>query len=296
MLATPIPIARTTRALAALVLAVLVSACGGATSRHGGAAAAPSPAVVRAPLMGVTAVMPPDDPVDGAEFVVASPWARSIVAAEDRAPSDRALDRERRPAELLTFLRVQPGMRVAVLIAGTGYTTELLARAVGPTGVVYAENPALTRASVGRAWASRLATPAMRPVVQVGRELDAPLPPEAKDLDLVVINLVYHDAIRLGVDRGRMNRAVYAALRSGGKYVVVDHSARSGDGFGQAGTLHRVEPWAVSREVEDAGLQFERWSDFLRNDADTRDWNASPELTRERGDTSDRFALMFVKP
>ena len=167
--------------------------------------------------------MPPDE--------AASTHAQAIVMAADRSEADRRFDVERRPAELLTFLGVDPGSRVALLVAGVGYTAELLARAVGPGGTVYAENPGFVLATAETAWSSRMTSPTMKPVVRVDRELADPLPPEAKDLDLVVINLVYHDTVWLGVDREQMNRGVFGALRSGGKYVVIDHAARPGAGL-----------------------------------------------------------------
>jgi predicted methyltransferase len=136
----------------------------------------------------------------------------------------------------------------------------------------------------------------MKTVVRVDRELDAPFPPEAKDLDLVVINLVYHDTVWLGIDREEMNHAVFAALRSGGRYAVLDHSAVHGSGLADAKALHRIDEATVRAEVEHAGFVFRTADSFLRNPADTRDWNASPEAAGARRGTSDRFVLMFVKP
>ena len=135
----------------------------------------------------------------------------------------------------------------------------------------------------------------MRTVVRVDRELADPIPPEARDLDLVVLNLVYHDSVWLGIDRARMNGAVFAALRKGGKYVIIDHSARPGVGLADTRTLHRIDQAVVTEEVERAGFRLEREADFLRNPSDKRDWNDSPEATPEWADDSDRFALMFVK-
>ena len=77
-----------------------------------------------------------------------------------------------------------------------------------------------------------MSTPAAKNIVRVDRELDDPFPPEARDLDLVLINLVYHDTVWLGVDREKMNRAIFSALKRGGKYFVVDHGARPGTGQG----------------------------------------------------------------
>lgn len=228
--------------------------------------------------------------------IFASAEARAIVAAPDRSEEDRRIDPGRRPAELLTFLHVGPGMRVGELVAGGGYTAELLARAVGPTGVVYAENPRVILARSGDLWSARLARPAAKNIVRVDRELDAPFPLEARGLDLVVINLVYHDTVWLGVDRDRMNREVFAALRPGGTYAVVDHSARPGRGLADVQTLHRIDESVVRAEVGRAGFVLKTADSFLRNPSDPRDWNDSPVAAEGRRGTSDRFALLFQKP
>jgi len=223
--------------------------------------------------------------------------AQAIVAANDRTPQDRAIDPGRRPVETLTFLRLEPGMHVAELGAGGGYTTELMARAVSPGGEVYAQNPEVFVSSFLKTiWPARLARPAMKNVVRVDREFDDPLPAEAKDLDLVLINVIYHDVSYMPVDRDKMNKAVFDALRPGGAYVVIDSSARSGTGTSDAKTLHRIDEDFVRGEVLKAGFQLRDEGSFLRNPQDTRDWNSSPPAAGERRGTSDRFALRFVKP
>jgi predicted methyltransferase len=225
------------------------------------------------------------------------PYARTIVDAEDRSAADRALDAGRRPEALLAFADVRSGMRVAELGAGGGYTTELLARAVGPSGVVYAQNSRfILERFAAKPWAERLAKPVMANVVRLDRDFDDPLPPEVRNLDRVVMVLFYHDTVWMGTDRRQMNETVFRALKPGGLYVVVDHSARPGTGYADVRTLHRIEESAVRREIEDAGFQLARESDFLRNPADPRDWNDSPTAAGERRGTSDRFALAFVKP
>jgi len=220
----------------------------------------------------------------------------SIVAAPDRTPQDRALDAGRHPDALLAFLALRSGMRVADLGAGGGYTTELLARAVGPTGVVWAQNPKAFLGFVGEAWTQRLARPACANVVRVDREFEAPLPTEATGLDLVLMNAVYHDSVWLGADRGAMNRAVLAALRPGGLFVVIDSSAVAGHGVEDAKTLHRIDEAVVRQEVQAAGFRLAAEGAFLRNPEDARDWNSSPVAAAERRGTSDRFVLAFVRP
>jgi predicted methyltransferase len=220
-----------------------------------------------------------------------------VVDAPDRSPADRALDQGRHPAELLAFLRIAPGMRVAELGAGGGYTTELLARGVAPSGVVFGQNtPFILTRFAEEPWSARLATPAMHGVVRVDREFDAPLPPEAHDLDAVVIVLFYHDTVWQGVDRPAMNRAVFQALRPGGVYLIVDHSARPGSGTADVQTLHRIDEQVVRDEVTAAGFDLVAEASFLRNPSDARDWNDSPRAAADRRGTSDRFVLKFVKP
>jgi len=227
----------------------------------------------------------------------ARPDYAALVGALDRTEADRALDAGRHPVEMLGFLRAHPGMRVADIGAAGGYTTELLARAVGPTGTVYAQNSTTLLAMIGDAWPRRLARAAMKRVVRVDREFDDPLPPQAKGLDLVVMNAVYHDTIWIGTDRARMNKAIFDALAPGGAFVVIDSSARSGaDSTEAAYELHRVDERLVRSEVQAAGFQVDGESDFLRNPSDARDWNPAPNEAGARRGTSDRFALRFVKP
>ena len=222
---------------------------------------------------------------------------RDVVDAPDRSAADRALDAGRHPAELLAFIGVRPGMRVAELAAGGGYTTELLARAVAPDGRVWSQNsPFILQRFAEAPWTARLATPPMRNVVRLDREFDDPLPADATDLDAVVVVLFYHDFVWLETDRERKNRAVYAHLRPGGLYVIVDHSGRPGTGTSEAQTLHRIDEQVVRDEVEHAGFRLVRSADFLRNPADPRDWNDSPRGAGERRGTSDRFVLAFERP
>ncbi len=238
-------------------------------------------------------------PVRHAAEAAAAPivTARAVVDAPDRSAEDRALDAGRHPAEMLAFYDVRPGMRVAELGAAGGYTTELLARAVGPTGVVYGQNSRfIIERFAEKPWGARLATPVMRNVVRVDREFDQPLPPDAHDLDAVFIVLFYHDTVWLGVDRARMNRAVFDALRPGGVYAVIDHSGRPGSDATETQTLHRIEETTVRREIEAAGFRLADEATFLREPTDTRDWSASPREAGARRGTSDRFVLKFVKP
>jgi len=227
----------------------------------------------------------------------AAPSIRAAVDAADRSSTDRALDAGRKPDQMLAFFGIQPGMRVAELGAGGGYTSELLSRVVGPKGKVYAQNsPFILERFANVPWTARLSKPILANVVRVDREFDDPLPPEATDLDAVLIVLFYHDTVWLGADRDKMNQAVFKALKHGGVYGIVDHSAAPGSGLSGVKSVHRIDEKAVLQEVERNGFQLAEEASFLRNPSDARDWNDSPREAGERRGTSDRFVLKFKKP
>lgn len=270
---------------------LLSLACACASTAASPARTRPAPAVGEEPAPGGSS------PEEAAASKGATPDYAALVAAADRSEDDRALDAGRKPAETLAFFAVEPGMRVAEIAVGTGYTAELLARAVGDTGRVYGVNNRFVLERFAEApWSARLSKPVMARVERLDREFDDPFPPELKDLDLVVNVLFYHDTVWMKSDRAAMNAAVFRALRSGGRYVVIDHEAAPGHGVRDAQTLHRIEASVVQAEIEAAGFRLARSGTFLQNPDDAHDWNASPRAAGDRRGTSDRFALEFVKP
>jgi predicted methyltransferase len=188
-------------------------------------------------------------------------------------------------------------MRVAEIGSGGGYTAELLARTVAPSGVVYGVNtPWFLQRFAEQPWSARLAKPVMSRVARLDREFEDPFPADVRGLDAVVIMLIYHDVVWQEADRDKMNAGVFRALKSGGVYGIVDHSARPGTGSAYAQTLHRIDEQFVRDEVTRAGFKFAASAAFLRNPNDSRDWNDSPREAGERRGTSDRFVLRFEKP
>jgi predicted methyltransferase len=208
---------------------------------------------------------------------------QAVVADPIRTERDRGMDERRRPADLLAFAQVAPGMRVLDVAAGGGYTSQLLALAVGPSGKVWAQH-----ATPGAALKERGAN-AKSGITVVARPFDDPVPPEAPQLDLVTLILNYHDISYLPVDRDAMNRRIFAALKPGGRYVVVDHSALPGTGITAGKTLHRIEKAFVVAEVQRAGFVLDGEGAFMRNAADTLDKPSNLP-------GSDKFVLRFVKP
>jgi predicted methyltransferase len=221
----------------------------------------------------------------------------AAVADKGRPAEDVQRDPERKPAEMLAFAGVKPGMSVVDFWPGRGYFTRIFAKAVGPKGVVYAVYPP-PKASADPA--KPAATPAaetlaadpayanVKPVKQAAADFAAP----AK-VDLVWTSQNYHDLHNIeGLDLVAFNKAVFAALKPGGTYVVLDHVGAPGDPKATS-TVHRIDPAVVRREVEAAGFKFAGESAVLRNPADDHSLKVfDPSL---RGHT-DQFVYRFRKP
>jgi predicted methyltransferase len=220
-----------------------------------------------------------------------TPDYAAIVAAPDRSDADRQADQRREPAKTLAFTGVKEGMKVLDMEANAGYSTELLARAVGPTGKVYAQDPAKTAERVKDKFDSRAKSPAMQNVVRVVREYEDPIPPDVSNLDLITFFYAYHDVTYQPVDRAKMNAKMFAALKPGGFLVIADHSAKAGDGVSVAKTLHRIDEATLRQEIEAAGFKFVAEGDFLHHPEDPRDAPIFHSAVPVDG-----FILKFQKP
>ena len=252
-----------------------------------------------------------------------------ILSSPDRTAADRTNDLRRKPEQMLEFIGIRPGIVALDLSAAGGYTTELLARSIGPTGKVYGQsrprdpNQAPTSRSVPEGnsrpnlapAATSAAPPAAprpspvaladrdarlheagipaAPIVALSRPFEDPVPSElaSEQIDLVTLMFNYHDLGHLGVDRAAMNRAVFRALKPGGLYVIADHAGRAGTGISKSGTLHRIEEAFLRQEVEAAGFRLVEEGKFLRNPSDPRDKN-----TPDPPQPKDEFVLKFVRP
>jgi predicted methyltransferase len=252
-----------------------------------------------------------------------------ILSSPDRTTPDRTNDLRRKPEQMLVFIGIRPGIVALDLSAAGGYTTELLARSIGPTGKVYGQsrprnpdpaptNPAVPEgnshpnlapgttpaasptaprpspvALADREARLREAGIAAAPIVALSRPFEDPVPSDlaSEQFDLVTLMFNYHDLGHLGVDRARMNQAVFRALKPGALYVIADHAGRPGTGISESGTLHRIEETFLRQEVEAAGFRLAEEGKFLRNPNDPRDKN-----TPDPPQPKDEFVLKFVRP
>ena len=221
-----------------------------------------------------------------------APDFEAIIAAPDRSDADRQTDQRRQPAKMLAFTGIRAGMKVLDRGAGAGYSTELLARAVGVGGGgVYAQESAAVMERVKDRFDIRAQNPAMKNVVHVIRNYDDPIPPGVGGLDLITFFFAYHDVTYMPADRAEMNKKMFAALKPGGLLVIADHSARAGDGINVAKTLHRIEESTLRQEIEAAGFKFAGAADFLRHPEDPRDAAVfRPQVP------VDEFVLKYQKP
>ena len=201
-------------------------------------------------------------------FFASPAWAQSVppyiaaaVSDQARPDADTKRDADRKPAESIAFAGVKPGDKVLELLAFGGYYTRLLARTVGPRGHVYSTMPdalMLSRPAMGDALKAIAADPAYGNVSMLPEPNGTPTAPEL--VDVVWTSDNYHDLHNPGPfgasDIAGFNKAVFAALKHGGTFIVIDHAGAPGTGLTQTGTLHRVEVDGGEERNAGGGLHF----------------------------------------
>jgi predicted methyltransferase len=214
--------------------------------------------------------------------------------ADPKRPADQvAQDAARKPADTIAFAGVKPGQRVADFLPGGGYFTRLLSDVVGPSGHVTmlettgwgADNIASDQKVIDDGYKNVSLNTA--PFGQF--HLAAPV-------DVFFTSRNYHDLLiaKYGVvDMAAFNARVFAALKPGGVYLVLDHSAPDGSGSATTASTHRIDEALVKSQVAAAGFKFEGESAALRNRADDRKLSVFDK--KIQGHT-DQFILKFRKP
>ncbi|WP_297692322.1 methyltransferase [Phenylobacterium sp.] len=221
-----------------------------------------------------------------------APRARPDPVTDQNAPGDALSDPSLKGPQVVAFVGVKAGDRIAEIVAGR--FVRIFAKTVGPKGKVYAVIPTEVIKAHPQVEGLLKSTAAQTPNVTVLTppidRMDLP-----KGLDAVFIRQNYHDLhdkFMGPADVAGFNKAVYAALKPGGVFVVLDHAA-PGTGLSATETLHRIDPAAVKSEVEAAGFKFDGSSDILANPADDHTKMVfNPAI---RGKT-DQFLYRFRKP
>jgi predicted methyltransferase len=209
-----------------------------------------------------------------------------IIASPDRSDADRQTDKRRDPVALLTFTGPKTGWSVLDMGAGAGYSTELMARSVGPSGKVYGQTD-----EAGDKLKARMATPVMHNATLLVRPYDEPVPADVHDLDLITFYFAYHDTTYMAVDRAKMDKALFAALKPGGFLVIADHSALPEDGTTVGKKYHRIAEQSLRGEIEAAGFKLVAEGNFLRHSEDAR-----TAIVFHNPTPIDEFVLKFQKP
>jgi predicted methyltransferase len=222
----------------------------------------------------------------------------AAVADSSRPNSDTTRDADRKPAQTLAFSGIKPGDQVADYVANSGYFTRLFSSVVGSKGHVYAVEPTafFKFQSFPAAVAELQGYAVDHPNVTVTTAAALEGVRFPGKLDLFWISRNYHDLhdkFMGPVDAAAFNKAVYEALKPGGFYVVLDHSAAPGAASDVTETLHRIESSTVRREVEAAGFKFDSESSLLANPADPRTAKVFDQTIRGH---TDQFILKFRRP
>jgi predicted methyltransferase len=224
--------------------------------------------------------------------------AAAVADVAHRTPDNVKLDASRKPVELLQFLGLRPGMRVADMFGGNNYWGEILAPAVGPKGRVTIWLP--TQFYSQKAYDKLNGLASANPNVRWQASAFAEPNLLANQFDLMLINLDYHDVYWVSEKRAitRMEpdqwlKIIYAAMKPGGVVGVVDHVGPAGDTREIVNKLHRIDPAVVKADFQRAGFKLEAESKLLRNPADDHSLLVFDPAIRGK---TDRFVMKFRKP
>jgi predicted methyltransferase len=211
------------------------------------------------------------------------------IADTNRPQADVDLDARRKPAEMLTFAGVKPGDKVLEFAPGRGYVTRLLAKAVGTAGHVYAATQPTFNENLKTGVDPIIASPAYGNVSKIEQPFAQIRAPEP--LDMAWISENYHDFKNMGqfnTDTNAMDRAVFAALKPGGTFIVTDYVAAAGSGTRDTQSLHRIDPEVIKHEVTAAGFMLDAESNALMNPTD--------DVTVHSRQGASQMMLRFRKP
>ena len=218
------------------------------------------------------------------------------VASPSRPAADKALDAGRKPADILKFIHLKAGQKIVDVFPGP-YWDRLFSDVVGADGKVYMFLPTevIKAEGIKNAPADQ-SHPVPDPpnVTALVSPVNAMAIPEA--VDVVWIRQNYHDLYDRFMGPANVpafNKLVFDALKKGGLYVIIDHSAPAKSGLEDTDTTHRIDAAVVKLDMAAAGFKFVGESNVLRNKADPRDKLVFDKSIRGK---TDQFIYVFRKP
>jgi predicted methyltransferase len=243
---------------------------------------------------------PAETPAAAIDAVVDStPNYKAAVSNSARSEADRERDASRKPAEVLEFFGIKPGMRVLDMFSGGGYYTEILSYVVGPDGMVVAHSNEAYAGFVGDEAITRYANDRLSNTEILMAENNE-LQLEADQFDAIMLVLSFHDIFYDDPKNGwpkingpKFLTELHGALKPGAVIGIVDHYAAAGSPRETGTTLHRIDPAIVVADMQAAGFVLDGQSELLRNTDD--DYSVNMFDPAVRGKT-DRFVMRFVKP
>ena len=239
-----------------------------------------------------TAAATSDGPVAAPAYEIpadAPGYIRRAIESPERPAAQRARDANRKPAEVLMLSGIKPGDRVIEFASFGQYYTQLLADIVGPGGRVYMFDLPYTEKRAGAASRAFVAAhPNAKYTLVNYNSVQFP-----DRVDIVYMVLYYHDLSLNHIDTARLNERVFAALKPGGIYLIVDHNAAPGSGRRDTQALHRIDPAVIRKEVTAAGFELIKESDLLANPADDHTLLVFKPSIRGR---TDQTIFVFHKP
>lgn len=216
-------------------------------------------------------------------------YVTTAIGDAARPQANKDLDAARKPAQMMAFSGVKPGDKVAEFVAGGGYVTRLFSKIVGPSGKVYVVNMPTLNERFKTGVDPIIADAAYGNVAKVEQPLAELKLPEP--VDVVWTSENYHDYQNMGMfltDTNAMNKAIFAALKPGGLYIVTDYEGAAGTGKTQTQALHRIDPAIIKSEVTAAGFVLEGESNALKS--------ADDKLTERSKQGSSQVFYKFRKP
>lgn len=223
----------------------------------------------------------------------------AAVANTSRPEADLVRDAGRKPADVLGFFGIAPGMSVLDLFSGGGYYAEILSQVVGPEGHIVAHSNSAYLNYVGDEFKARHADNRLANVDVLMAENNE-LELDADQFDAILMVLSYHDTYWVDPENGwpkinvpQLHAELFDSLKPGGTLGIVDHYAEAGSPRETGGTLHRIDPSIVITDLENAGFVLDTKSDLLRNMEDDHSLGVFDPSVRGK---TDRFVLRFKKP